>query len=255
MKKTLLIACILLFGISAGAQNSKRALINDYSMLGVNYGVSFSNMYFSPSKYNLSPVFSTDYVSITYTKHSKMFGSIPNFALVLGLATGTEGFSFSENPETGYTDNYDDVQQCRIRVIEAPAMMQFHADADPFKFMANAGVYGGWRQSISRSGPQLSKEWTDSFRDYEKRLDYGFQGGLGFALVFAPVELHFNCTVRWSWSSLNEPDYDSKYYYKYAYPLDIMATAGLHFHLTKRRGKTNRELKKEAYEIVYGKKN
>lgn len=74
MKKTLLIACILLFGISAGAQNSKRALINDYSMLGVNYGVSFSNMYFSPSKYNLSPVFSTDYVSITYTKHSKMFG-------------------------------------------------------------------------------------------------------------------------------------------------------------------------------------
>ncbi len=255
MKKLILLMCLLFCGITAQSQSTKKTLINDYSMIGVNYGVTFSNMYFSPSKHNMASVFSPNYLSITYTKHSKMFGTIPNFALVLGLATGTEGFSFTENPETGYTDNYDDVQQCSIRVFEIPAMMQLHADADPFKFMANIGVYGGWRQSVSRSGPQLATEWTTSFRDYENRLDYGFQGGLGFALMFSPVELHFNCNVRWSWSSLNEPDYSSKYYYKYAYPLDIFATVGLHFQITKRRGKTRAELKKEAYEIVYGKEN
>ncbi|MDY6443565.1 MAG: hypothetical protein SPK76_00875, partial [Bacteroidales bacterium] len=29
----------------------KKALINDYVMIGVNYGVSFSNMYYNPSKH------------------------------------------------------------------------------------------------------------------------------------------------------------------------------------------------------------
>ena len=130
--------------------------------------------------------------------------------------------------------------------------MQIHFDADPFKLMANVGVYGGWRYNISRSGEGMDSAYENSFRDYENRLDYGLQGGLGFALMFDPVELHFNCNVRWSWSSLYEPDYNSKYYFKYAYPLDIYASVGLHFQITRRRGKTIKDIKKEAYDIVYG---
>lgn len=258
MKKILLTLAILLAGGAAHADNDgtagkKKSLINDYSMIGVNYGVTFSNMTFSPSKHGKVSVFSPNYLSVTYTKHSKMFGTIPNFALVLGVATGTEGFAFAENEETGYTEHYDGAEWCSIRVFEVPAMMQIHADADPVKFMANAGVYGGWRQSITRRGAGLAPEWAGTFREYENRFDYGFQGGVGIALIFSPVELHLNCNVRWSWSSLNEPDYASSYYYSYAYPLDIYATVGLHFHLTKRRGKTNRAIRKEAYETVYGK--
>ena len=55
-----------------------------------------------------------------------------------------------------------------------------------------------------------------------------------------------------SLSSLFNPDYNSKYYYRYAYPSNIIISAGLHFQLTKRTGKTKSELKKQAKDIVYG---
>ena len=70
--------------------------------------------------------------------------------------------------------------------------------------------------------------------------------------MFDPVEIHFNALFRWSWSSLNEPNYLSKYYYRYTYPMDIIATVGVHFQLTKRSGKTSAQLRREAREIVYG---
>ncbi len=265
----LLILCLLaVSAIPSAAQDSaqgdtalsldttvvtKKRPINDYSLIGVNYGVTFSNTYFSPSKHNRGFVFAPNYVSITYTKFSKLFDNLPYFALVLGAAMGNEGYTFRADKETGNSADVDGATWCSMQVIEFPAMMQIHADFDPGKVMANAGVYGGYRRSISRSGPNLSPEWTDSFRSYERQIDYGFQGGVGFALMFDPVEIHFNCLLRWSWSNLYEPDYNSNYYYRYAYPMDIIATVGLHFQLTKRNGKTRREIKQEAYNIVYGK--
>ncbi len=227
--------------------------INDYSMIGVNYGVTFSNMYFNPSKHNRGWVFNTNYVSVTYTKYSKMFGNLPYFGLVVGAAMGNEGFTFKANPETGAKPTVDGAEWCSMKVFEVPAMAQIHIDSDPLKIMANVGIYGGYRQSITRKGPSLDPQWTNSFRDYEHQIDYGFQGGAGFALMFAPIEIHFNCLVRWSWSSLYEPDYSSKYYYNFAYPLDIMATVGIHFQLNKRNGRTRGEIKKAAYDYVYGK--
>ena len=138
-----------------------------------------------------------------------------------------------------------------IEVFEIPALAQFHADFYPGKIMANLGVYGGWRNSISRSGPTLDPAYANAFRPYEHRIEYGLQGA-GFALMFDPVEIHFNALVRWSWSSLYDPDYYSEIYYRYAYPLDVIATVGVHFQLTKRAGKTNRQLRQEAKQIVYG---
>ena len=48
-------------------------------------------------------------------------------------------------------------------------------------------------------------------------------------------------------------DYYSKYYYRYAYPSNIIISAGLHFQLTKRTGMTKNNLMKQAKEMVYGK--
>lgn len=227
-------------------------LMNDYSMIGVNYGVTFSNMYFSPSKSNRGFVYAPNFISIMYTKHCKMFDVYPYFAVKFGVQMGNEGYTFKEDEETGNSDDVDGATWCSIRVFEVPMMAEGHIDADPFKFLIDLGVYGGWRMSIERSGPTLDETYTNSFRDYEYRADYGLLAGAGFAFVFDPVEIHFNCMLRWSWSSLYEPDYASQYYYRYAYPIDIMATVGLHFHLGKRYGKTNKQLRKEAYEAVYG---
>ena len=230
----------------------KKALINDYVMIGVNYGVSFSNMYYSPARHNRAWQFMPNYVSVTFTKYSKMFDNIPMFGLVLGVAHGYEGFGFLRDPDTGRSQELDGAEQGTIEVFEIPALAQIHVDFHPGKIMANVGVYGGWRNSISRSGPNLEPEFANAFRPYENRWEYGLQGGAGFALMFDPVEIHFNALVRWSWSSLYAPDYASKYYYRYAYPLDIIATVGVHFQLTKRSGKTTSALRRQAKELVYG---
>jgi len=232
----------------------KKTLINDYSMIGVNYGYTFSTTYFTPSKYGKKWVVKPNYVSLTYTKYSKMFDYLPYFGVTVGVAYGHEGYAF-ETEDKEYPSEVDGATWCSMDVIEVPALMQIHADFEPFKVMANLGIYGGWRRSIERTGLEGSfdRQYSNKFRDYEHRFDYGFQGGVGFALMFDPVEIHFNCLVRWAWSNLYDPDYASKYYYRYAYPIDIMATVGLHFQLTKRKGRTTKDLRREAYDKVYGK--
>lgn len=55
-----------------------------------------------------------------------------------------------------------------------------------------------------------------------------------------------------SFSSLYQPDYYSEYYYRFAYPSNIIVSAGVHFQLTKRTGSTKSQLKKEAKKLVYG---
>ncbi|NLZ19318.1 MAG: hypothetical protein GXY24_03495 [Bacteroidales bacterium] len=255
----LLLLCAFILG--AGAQGFEAdsletapepSLINDYILIGVNYGVSFANMYYSPARNNRAFVTSPNYVSVTFTKFSKMFDKLPYFALVIGAAHGYEGFAFEKNPETGYTQDLDGAEQATIEVFEIPAFAQIHADFHPGKIMANVGVYAGWRNSISRSGPNLDPAYANAFRPYEHRFDYGLQGGAGFALMFDPIEIHLNALVRWSWSSLYDPDYASPYYYRYAYPMDAIVTLGVHFQLTKRSGKTSQALRQEAKAIVYG---
>ena len=227
-----------------------KSKINDYDLIGVNYGVTFSSAYFNPDKHNRGMVVKPGYISVNYIHHSKLFDQLPFCAFVLGLAYGNEGYTF-EADEDGRSENVDGATWCSMSVVEIPAMTQIHFDFEPFKIMVNVGVYGGYRCSVERKGPNLL-DFTNSFRSYERRIDYGLQGGAGFGIILSPIEIHFNCLVRWAWSSLYEPDYYSPYFYRYAYPLDIIATAGIHFQLTKRHGRTNAQLKKEAYDYVYG---
>lgn len=233
--------------------------INDYSLIGVNYGVTFSNTAFSPRKHERAFVVKPNYISVTYTHFSKLFDTMPYCAIVVGAAYGTEGYAFQQDLDGTFANNVDGATWCSMKVLEIPAMAQFHFDYDPVKMMVNLGVYGGYRKSIERSGPELEKEFQNSFRSYENRFDYGLQGGLGFGIILSPIEIHFNCLVRWAWSSLYQPDYynpkwhpENTVYYRYAYPLDIIATVGIHFQLTKRTGKTTSQLRQEAKKIVYG---
>lgn len=260
MKKILLILSLLSFCLALKAQESdstnvSKPLINDYSMIGVNYGVTFSNTVFNPSKHGRAWVTTPNYISIMYTKYSKMFDYLPYFGLTLGVAYGHEGYAFNPNESTGFTEHVDGATWCSMDVIEVPAMMQGHIDMDPFKIMANVGVYGGYRRSIERKGiaPTFDETYAHKFKDYEHTFDYGMQGGLGFGIMVDPVEIHFNCLIRWSWSTLYAPDYYSKYYYRFANPVDIMATVGVHFQLQKRTGKTTAMLRRQAKEMVYGK--
>ena len=232
---------------------SKR-LINDYSMIGVNYGVGLCSMSFNPSKHNRQNQICPNHISVMYTHYEKLFDRYANFALHIGVEYSHEGAGFKINPDTQKPyNNIDGADKLTMETLAMPVMAGFHVDAAPVKFEGAVGVYGGYRKSIERSGAGVQPEYEHAFKDYEYRLDYGLQGGAGFALMFDPIEIHFNALIRWGWQSLYQPNYYSEYYYRYAYPLDIIITAGIHFQLGKRTGKTSADLKRQAKEIVYGK--
>lgn len=148
-------------------------------------------------------------------------------------------------------------------VVEVPFMMQVHRDGLHSKVYAGIGIYGGYRLSVERTGDNVDASYKTAFYSTDIRWDYGFQGGVGLALVFDPVEFHVNAQLRYGLSSIftanslypSGSDYEAlnSVYYRYAYPLDIIISAGVHIQLGKRFGTTNADLKRKAKEIVYGK--
>ena len=250
---------LVLYAACLHAQNPKDSLkkvfsLNDYTLVGVEYGASASKMQFNPSKtqtYMIAPGTFGIYV----LKYGKLFDGSPNFGFKMGARYTHEGYQFKENKETKVTPNLEGANKAIIEFAEVPFMAHFHSDGLHFKVMVDAGIYGGYRLSIERIGERVLEEHRHSFMEWDKRFDYGLTGGLGFGIVFDPFEFHVNGNVRYSWGSLYEPDYYSQYYYRFAYPLDFMLTAGLYFQITKRTGKTRGQIRREAYEQVYFPKN
>lgn len=240
--------------------NIKRVVnINDYHMIGINYGGTFSTVFFNPTKMGSDFKFNPNYFSVMFTHYEKMFNYIPYFGITAGVSLSHSGVRF-ENGDDGYPLGFvDGATDMSIRTIEVPVMMQMHFDTAPTKILANLGGYGGYRLSVERDGIYMDKEYADKFRDYEYRFDYGIMGGVGLGFMFDPIEIHLNVLGRWSLSNLYEPDYYNEifhpyntYYYRYANPIDVSVTLGVYLQLTKRTGKTTKQIKQEARDIVYG---
>lgn len=240
--------------------SARKGPLNDYSMIGVNYGVTFSSVYFNPTKMGVDFVFKPTYFSVMFTHYQKMFGYLPYFGYTLGFSYGHSGVRFKDNPETGYPLGYiDGATYETMETVQMPVMMQMHVDSAPFKFILDLGGYLGYRLSVERSGVWLDEEFTNKFRDYEHRFDYGIAGGLGIGVMLDPIEFHLKLQGRWSLQSLYEPDYYNPifhpyndYYYRFGNPVDVAVTAGVYIQLTRPTGKTNRQIRQEARDIVYG---
>lgn len=231
----------------------KALVVNDYSLIGIQYGAGLSQVMWNPRQ-EQKMVFSPVNVGVTYTKYGQMF-AMPFFAFKAGLFYAKEGYQFEYNEEYDYTYKIEGAEKAIFEVIEVPLLFQFHFDTWNFKFFAEAGLYGGYRLSIHRISGEtgfVKPEMEFSFKDTDRRMDYGIKGGVGFALVFDPFEFHITASYKHSLSTLYDPDYNSQYYYRFAYPSNIIISAGVHFQLSKRTGKTKAALKKEAKSIVYG---
>lgn len=228
---------------------NKTLVLNDYPMIGIVYGGSMNRMSFNPVQ-NQKSIIIPEYYGVVFTKYSKMFKTMPYFGFQIGLFYGHEGYEFKADEETGRIATIEGATKAIYDIVEVPFLMHGHYDFQHAKILANIGLYGGYRFNIHRTGPYVSPDIAESFKDTDLRLDYGLQGGLGFGLVFSPIEIHFNAMIRYSWATIYKPDYASEYYYRYAYPFDVMVTAGLHFQLGKRTGKTKKVLRQEAYRIV-----
>ena len=228
---------------------------NDYWSIGVYGGASAQVGYFNPPRlvkahYQL-PVY-----GFSVIRHFTMFGIFPNMGLEFGAQQNYEGYEFKTNKESGYRATESGAYAVEINVPEAFFLTHFHIDmADRTKLTARLGVYGGYRTSIRRileEGYENTAyvNYVEQFRDYDRRWTYGVQGGLGGGIMIDPFEFQLNIQVKWGWESFWEPDYASKYYYRFAYPLDVALTFGLYYQLTPRHGYSRAKLRKMAKDIV-----
>lgn len=264
MKKIILLLIVSAVAFTMHAQTDealdtinvrKELKLNDYAMVGFQYGAGLSQVMWNPTQ-KQDFVFIPYNVGVTFTKYGKMFGYMPYFGFQAGLFLTQEGYQFEYNAENKYTYKIEGAEKAIFDVVEVPVLAHLHMDFWRMKLIAEIGCYAGYRLSIQRfpgvTG-SVSPDVEFSFLDTDNRFDYGLKGGVGFGLVFDPIEIHLKAHYKHSFSSLYEPDHYSKYYYRFAYPSNIIVSAGVHFHLSKRTGSTKSELKKEARRLVYGK--
>ena len=235
-------------------QVKKKLKLNDYSLIGLQYGAALSQVMWNPSQ-NQQLVFIPVNMGVTYTLYGKMFGYMPYFGFQAGVFYTKEGYQFEYNEERKYTNTIEGAEKAVMDVVEVPILSHIHFDFWHFKIIAQIGLFGGYRLGIHRypgiTG-KVNPEYEHAFTETDIRFDYGLKGGLGFGLVFDPIEIHIQAMYKHSLSSLYQPDHYSEYYYRFAYPSNIILSAGIHFQLTKRSGMTKKELKKQARSIVYG---
>ena len=228
--------------------------LNDYSLIGLQYGVGLSQVMWNPSQKQKMLILPVN-IGVTYTLYGKMFGYMPYFGIQTGIFYAREGYQFEYNEERKYTYTIEGAEKAIIDVIEVPILSHLHVDFWHFKIIAQLGLFGGYRLGITRYPSKdgaIVDNLANSFKSTDNRFDFGIKGGVGFGLVFDPVELHIQAMYKHSLSSLYKPDYYSQYYYRFAYPSNIIVSAGLHFQLTNRTGISKKELKKQARKIVYG---
>ena len=237
----------------------KKLKLNDYSMIGIEGGVGLSQVMWNP-KFQQEMILTPVNFGISYTTYGKMFGYMPFFGFQIGLMYTQDGYQFKADKDDPDKVPYtiQGADKAVYDVIEMPVLSHFHFDMWRMKIIANLGFYAGYRLKIHRypyGGEFHNPTYEDTqftFLETDRRWDYGIKGGLGFGLVFDPIELHFKAMYKYSFSSLYNPDTYSQYYYRFAYPSTIVISAGIHFHLSKRSGKTKAELKKAAKDFVYG---
>lgn len=239
---------------------NRKLKLNDYSMIGIQGGVGLSQVMWNP-KYKQEMIMMPVNFGVLYTRYGKMFGYMPYFGFQIGLMYAQEGYQFKADKDdpNKRPNTIQGADKAVYDVIEMPLLSHLHIDMWKMKIIANIGFYAGYRLKIHRfpyggefTNPTYA-ETEHSFLETDRRWDYGIKCGVGFGLVFDPIEIHIKAMYKHSMGSLYAPDYYSQYYYRYAYPSNIVISAGLHFQLTKRTGKTKTELKKQAKEIVYGK--
>ena len=230
----------------------KKARINDYWIVGVHGGVSVQHGYFNPPRtvsfYPNKPVW-----GVSITRFATMMNTFPNLGMEVGFQHNYEGYRFKEYEMEGhkYRQDIDGAYEAYMEVPEVFLLTHGHVDMGQFvKVNLKAGVFGGYRTNITRSGPRVDPAIVNAFKDTDIRWTYGVQGGLGLGLMLDPVEVHLNVQVKWGWSSFYQPDVASPYYYRFAYPLDGAVTLGVYYQLTKRRGHTRGSLRQLARRMV-----
>ena len=226
MKRLILSFFLLALGLTAAAQdNFIFDMPNDFAdidtvappakyksihMLGVSYGVNLSGVTSSP-KIGQERIWTFNNIGISYTYYHALWDHLFNFGLSVGAKHGYEG----------YASSYDTYGET-CEMIEIPLISQFKIDFSRFRLLINLGTYGGYRLSTDKEG---------GFDKYDQRYDYGVIGGVGFAVVFKPIEIHIEGNYKYAFASMYQTNKISDIYWLFTYPQNIMISASVHVHL------------------------
>ena len=230
----------------------KKARINDYWIVGAHGGVSLAYGNFNPPR-QVSFFPNLPMYGFSITRFATMMNTFPNLGMEVGFQHNFEGYRFKEFEVDGniYQHDIDGAYQAVMEVPEVFILTHGHIDMGQYaKIIVKAGMYGGYRMNITREGDYVSPSIVNEFQDTDNRWTYGVQGGLGFGLMFDPIEIHLVAQVKWGWSPFYKPNTYSPYYYRYAYPLDGAVTLGVYYQLTKRHGHTRSALRRLAREYL-----
>lgn len=241
----------------------KYKVINDYSMIGVQYGVNMATAMYNPSRSMKMQIRPID-ISILYTRYCRMFGYMPYFGFQGGITYTEHAYEFAENINTGYPSfNMLGAYKIVTPAIEVPLTAQMHYDFWKMKLMVDIGFHMGYRLGIHREyndsqcRPQDERRvYQDTFHPNEYRLFYGFHGGAGLGLVFDPIEIHIKAHYKYGLSYLHKPNIStrsfienedkSNYYYNWGNANNIVISIGIHYQITRRIGSTTKSLREEA---------
>ena len=143
--------------------NVKKAMtINDYTLLGVHYGVGLNEMSWTPSM-EQKMLFTPVNVGVSWTRYGKMFGYMPYFGIQIGALYTKEGYRLEE----GY--KVQGASTAIMQIIEMPVLAHMHYDFWKMKLMVNIGFYGAYRLSIQRIGDAVRDEYEYNFTDTDYR--------------------------------------------------------------------------------------
>ena len=235
--------------------------INNYSMFGVQYGINLTATNFSPTRQGSMMVLPVE-VGVMYTRYCKLFGYMPYFGFQIGAFYSQQGYSFANDTAGHPVYNILGAYRASMKTVEIPANAQFHVDFWKMKIIADIGFFGGYRLAVDRQYeqdrvfPEEIMAYKNTFHPNEKRFYYGFQGGAGLALVFDPIEIHIMAMYKYNLSSMHKPNVYlptleenanlSNYYYAWTNLNSVGVSVGIHYQLSRRIGKTRREIREEA---------
>ena len=186
----------------------KKLVLNDYSMIGIQGGVGLSQVMWNP-KYRQDMILMPVNFGVLYTKYGRMFGYMPYFGFQIGLMYAQEGYQFKSDKDDPdrIPNTIQGADKAVYDVVEMPLLSHIHFDMWRMKIIANIGFYAGYRLKIHRfpyggefTNPAYA-ETENAFLETDRRWDYGIKGGLGFGLVFDPIEIHIKAMYKHSLSS------------------------------------------------------
>ena len=186
-------------------------------MLGVRGGYALNTVHFNPGR-NQKDVPSWKNASLLYTYYHDLWGNLPYF----GVQTG---FTYTQQA-------YDTPDVKRVyEVLRVPLTSQFHIDFWKMRVLINLGCFAGYRMSATDFTEEQPEGVPVTFDCNHIYADYGFQGGLGFALVLKPFEFHIEANYLYSLSMIENYALYSNESYTYGYPGQLLFTFGLFIHL------------------------